>query len=252
MRKNIVVANWKMNLTRSEALLLMENIIHGVSSKNKHIDVIIAPAFPYVYKIEKLCRDYNNIFIAAQDSHKEVAGAFTGGVSSKMLASCNVEYLILGHSETRQHARDTYQDLKLKINQALSEEIKIIFCCGENINHRETNTHFDLIQEQLEGSLFHLSDKEIENTMIAYEPIWAIGTGISASAEEAQEVHCFIRNLVNKQYGKKIADSISILYGGSCTPKNANKFFRCKDIDGGLIGGASLNADKFISIINSF
>ena len=251
MRKKIVAANWKMNLTRSEALSLIQDIINvDLSDKNKNI--IIAPPFPYLYKIKKLCRAFNNIFISAQNIHKEEKGAFTGCVSAKMLASCNVDYVILGHSEVREYIGDTYEDLKLKVDQALSNNIKIIFCCGENINNRENNTHFDLIQKQLEDSLFHLSELEIKNVMIAYEPIWAIGTGIAATTEQAQEMHGFIRGLVQIKYGDKISDSIPILYGVSCNPQNAHNFFCCKDIDGGLIGGASLDPDKFISIINAF
>ena len=169
-----------------------------------------------------------------------------------MIASCGAKYVILGHSERRVNFKETNELLKSKVEQAFVKNLEVIFCCGESLAQRESGMHFNWIKSQISDSLFHLSATEFKNIIIAYEPIWAIGTGVTASTTQAQEIHAFIRDLLTEKYGNDIAESISILYGGSCNPSNAKELFASKDIDGGLIGGASLDADDFIFIINSF
>ena len=169
-----------------------------------------------------------------------------------MIASSNGDYVIIGHSERREFFKETNADLVQKINMALTNNLKVIFCCGERLNQREESTHFDWVKQQINESLFHLSVADFNNIVIAYEPIWAIGTGVTATSEQAQEMHGFIRTIISEKFGNEIAENTSILYGGSCNPNNAKDLFTQKDIDGGLIGGASLKADDFLSIINSF
>ena len=251
MRKSIVAGNWKMNLKREEALVLVSEVLSQIS-KDDNIEVVFAPSFLYLFKIAKMCSDFESVKVAAQNCSKEEKGAFTGEVSSEMIASSNGDYVIIGHSERRKCFTETNTDLAEKVNRALANNLKVIFCCGESLTQRKDEAHFDWIKKQLSEGLFHLSAKEFENIVIAYEPIWAIGTGITATSEQAQEMHQFIRNFLNEKYGSEVADDTSILYGGSCKPINAKELFSQTDIDGGLIGGASLKADNFLSIINSF
>lgn len=251
MRRNIVVGNWKMNLTRDQALILTKEIMEAVSTDIK-VDIILSPSYLYLYKIGKICENQERIFIAAQDCHQEKEGAFTSCISSSMIKSCNIQYVILGHSEVRDMLCETNYDLKLKVNQVLSNKIGVIFCCGEPLDQREKNKHFEWIEMQIKESLFHLSELQIQNIIIAYEPIWAIGSGNPATADDAQNMHMFIRDMLKEHYGDAVSQKISILYGGSCNTINSNDFFGKKDIDGGLIGGASLNSSSFIEIVNSF
>lgn len=250
MRKKIVAGNWKMNLTRGQGLLLVKNVLTNLSKEQ--IEVVFAPNYLYLYKIAKMCNNYENVKVAAQNCSKEKKGAFTGDVSAQMIASCFGEYVIIGHSEIREYSNENNVELAEKVDCALENKLKVIFCCGESLSQREGKSHFDWIKQQLCESIFHLSTEQMRNIVIAYEPIWAIGTGKTASTDQAQEVHAFIRNLLNEKYGSSTAESTSILYGGSCTPKTAKDLFAQKDIDGGLIGGASLNANDFLGIINSF
>ena len=251
MRKSIVAGNWKMNLKREEALVLVSEVLSQIS-KNDNTEVVFVPSFLYLFKIAKMCSDFESVKVAAQNCSKEEKGAFTGEVSSEMIASSNGDYVIIGHSERREYFTETNTDLAEKVNRALANNLKVIFCCGESLTQRKDEAHFDWIKKQLSERLFHLSAKEFENIVIAYEPIWAIGTGITATSEQAQEMHQFIRNFLNEKYGSEVAEDTSILYGGSCKPTNAKELFSQTDIDGGLIGGASLKADDFLSIINSF
>jgi triosephosphate isomerase len=179
-------------------------------------------------------------------------GAFTGEVSASMLASCGARYVVLGHSERRVNFTESNENLKMKVRQAFMNDLKVIFCCGESLAQRESGVHFEWIKSQLSESLFHLSTEEFKNIVIAYEPIWAIGTGVTASTDQAQEAHAFIRNLLVEKYGNEVAESTSILYGGSCKPINAKELFASEDIDGGLIGGASLKSDDFVAITQAF
>ena len=251
MRKNIVAGNWKMNLNRAEGVALVKDVLEKITSDNK-IEIVFAPSFVHLHKVAKMTNDTANVFAASQDCSANEKGAFTGEISANMIASCKAKYVILGHSERRANFKEKNQLLKTKVGQAFTNDLKVIFCCGESLEQRESSVHFDWIKAQISESLFHLSAQEFENIVIAYEPIWAIGTGVTASTNQAQEIHSFIRNLLTEKYGNNLAESISILYGGSCKPSNAKELFASKDIDGGLIGGASLNADDFVAISQSF
>ena len=240
-----------MNLNRSEGLTLVEDVLSKLAVDNK-THVILAPSFVYLHKVAKMCADMPRVVAASQDCSANEKGAFTGEVSASMIASCSARYVVLGHSERRTNFTETNELLKTKVEQVFANDLKVIFCCGESLAQRENGIHFDLIKSQISECLFHLSVEEFKNIVIAYEPIWAIGTGVTASTDQAQVVHAFIRNLLVEKYGNKVAESTSILYGGSCQPKNAIDLFSQKDIDGGLIGGASLNADDFVAITQSF
>jgi triosephosphate isomerase len=251
MRKNIVAGNWKMNLNRAEGIALVEDVLAKFPSDN-NTHVVFAPSFVYLHKVAKMCANTSKVVAAAQDCSANEKGAFTGEVSASMLASCGARYVVLGHSERRANFAESNENLKTKVGQAFRNDLKVIFCCGESLSQRESGVHFDWIKTQISESLFHLSSEAFKNIVVAYEPIWAIGTGVTASADQAQEVHAFIRNLLTEKYGNEVAESTSILYGGSCKPSNAKELFASQDIDGGLIGGASLNADDFIAITQSF
>jgi triosephosphate isomerase len=251
MRKNIVAGNWKMNLNRAEGIALVNEVLAKLPSDN-NTHVVFAPSFVYLHKVAKMCANTSKVVAAAQDCSANEKGAFTGEVSASMLASCGARYVVLGHSERRANFAESNENLKTKVGQAFRNDLKVIFCCGESLSQRESGVHFDWIKAQISESLFHLSSEEFKNIVVAYEPIWAIGTGVTASTDQAQEVHAFIRNILIEQYGNEVALSTSILYGGSCKPSNAKELFASQDIDGGLIGGASLNSDDFIAITQSF
>ena len=251
MRKNIVAGNWKMNLNRAEAIALVEDVLAKLPTDN-NTHVVLAPSFVYLYKVAKMCDNTSKVVAAAQDCSANEKGAFTGEVSASMLASCGARYVVLGHSERRANFAESNENLKTKVGQAFRNDLKVIFCCGESLSQRESGVHFDWIKSQISESLFHLSPEEFKNIVIAYEPIWAIGTGVTASTDQAQEMHAFIRNILVEQYGNEVALSTSILYGGSCKPSTAKELFASQDIDGGLIGGASLNAADFVKITQSF
>ena len=251
MRKNIVAGNWKMNLNREEGIKLVEEVISLVSSDN-NVEVVFSPSFLYLHKVNKMCANDNLLQTASQNISHNEGGAFTGEVSAQMVNSLNVKYTILGHSERREYFNETNIELKQKVDLSLKNNLEIIFCCGESLNQRESGVHFDWIKQQLTESIFHLTEKEFEKVVIAYEPIWAIGTGVTASSDQAEEIHQFVRNVITEKYNENIAENTSILYGGSCNPTNAKELFSKKNIDGGLIGGASLNAENFTRIIKSF
>lgn len=251
MRKNIVAGNWKMNLNRAEGIALVEDVLARLPTDN-NTHVVFAPSFVYLHKVAKMCANTSKVVAAAQDCSANEKGAFTGEVSASMLASCGARYVVLGHSERRANFAESNEILKTKVGQAFRNNLKVIFCCGESLSQRESGVHFDWIKTQISESLFHFSSVEFKNIVIAYEPIWAIGTGVTASTDQAQEMHAFIRNILVEQYGNEVALSTSILYGGSCKPSNAKELFSSQDIDGGLIGGASLNAADFVKITQSF
>ena len=251
MRKNIVVGNWKMNLNRAEGIALLEDVLAKLPTDN-NTHVIFTPSFVYLHKVAKICANTSKVVAAAQDCSANEKGAFTGEVSASMIASCNARYIILGHSERRANFKESNELLKTKVGQAFTNDLKVIFCCGESLTQRESGMHFDCIKAQISESLFYLSSEEFNNIVIAYEPIWAIGTGVTASTDQAQEMHAFIRNILVEQYGNAVAESTSILYGGSCKPSNAKELFSSQDIDGGLIGGASLKSDDFVAITQAF
>ena len=240
-----------MNLNRAEGIALVNEVLAKLPTDN-NTHVVFSPSFVYLHKVAKMCDNTSKVVAAAQDCSANEKGAFTGEVSASMLASCGARYVVLGHSERRANFAESNENLKTKVGQAFRNDLKVIFCCGESLSQRESGVHFDWIKAQISESLFHLSPEEFKNIVIAYEPIWAIGTGVTASTDQAQEMHAFIRNILVEQYGNEVALSTSILYGGSCNPSNAKELFSSQDIDGGLIGGASLNAADFVKITQSF
>ena len=251
MRKKIVAGNWKMNKTLSEAQSLVNAVVSGCSEKNTVTKIFFPPAL-FVQAVSGLTKNKANFFVGAQNCYHTESGAFTGEISSAAIASCGASYVIVGHSERRQYFHETDSQLKQKIDLALKHKLTPIYCVGEHLQDRKSNHYFTIVKNQLQNSLFHLSATQLLQTVIAYEPVWAIGTGETATPEQAQEMHAFIRFAIEEKYGKETANHISILYGGSCNAKNAKELFACADVDGGLIGGASLIADDFLTIINSF
>lgn len=252
MRKKIVAGNWKMNCDRKEALSLASEIT-GMVGDEKLNDtlVILAPPFIYISAVVKVVEG-SGIKVAAQNCASEEKGAFTGEVSASMIKSAGCEYVIIGHSERRKLFHETDEVLVKKVNLALENNLKPIFCIGEQLDERESDKHFEVIAGQLEKGLYHLTEMQLEAVVIAYEPVWAIGTGRTASAGQAQEMHEFIRKELTKRYDTELAERISILYGGSCNESNASELFALRDVDGGLIGGASLKSRSFVNIIKSF
>lgn len=250
MRKQIAAANWKMNLTARDAIGLLTEILNSELQPATNQEIIFAIPFPYLEIGKSLTSGKAHFSIAAQNCHQKKNGAFTGEVSAEMLQSLGIEKCIIGHSERRQYFNEPNDLLAEKINICLEYRIQPIFCCGEPLLIREQGSQNSFVQEQLEQSLFHLSSEQLKQVVIAYEPIWAIGTGRTASAEQAQEMHQFIRSVLEKKY-KSDADEISILYGGSVKAENAKELFACSDVDGGLVGGASLVAQDFVQIIKA-
>lgn len=248
MREKIVAGNWKMNKTNTEAIQLVNELTK--TGFPLDVTVIVSPAFPFLYQVKEQTKN-TSIKVAAQNCHSKDDGAFTGEVSAKMLASIGVDYVIIGHSERRSYFLETHTFLKEKVNAALAHNLKPIFCCGENLKERELEHHFQVVQSQIEDSLFHLTEAQFSTIVIAYEPVWAIGTGKTATSAQAQEMHAYIRSIINKKYGPSVASNTSILYGGSCNAANATELFRNADVDGGLIGGASLKGADFTSIIQA-
>ena len=250
MRKKIIAGNWKMNLDKIDSINLTSKILKN-TEQEKDKKIILSPPFIYLEQLVTDCSEREDILIAAQNCSENGNGAYTGEVSAQMIKSIGVDYVIIGHSERRQYFNESHEVLNNKLSQALSNNLKVIFCCGENINQRDNNEFLDVINNQLSSTVFNLSAIDFSKIIIAYEPIWAIGTGKNATSEQAQEMHNYIRTIVSEKYGNEAANNVSILYGGSCKPSNAKSIFSQIDIDGGLIGGASLKSDDFISIINS-
>ena len=249
MRQKIVAGNWKMNLDINQGKTLLSEILD--SNINNEILTIIAPPTIHLNSFNQML-SHTSISLAAQNCNQQDAGAYTGEISVGMLKSVGVEYVILGHSERREYFMEDSLSLSFKVMNVIKHGLRPIYCCGETLTQRQEGEHFRTISNQIEHGLFQLNEMEILNCVIAYEPVWAIGTGETASPKQAQEVHNFIRKTIAKQYGDMVADNISILYGGSVKPANAQELFNCPDIDGGLIGGAALNADSFAAIGNSF
>ena len=253
MRKQIVAGNWKMNKNLEEGKILASEVVNMVKDEvQDDVTVILGTPFVHLLSVSQLTINSDKVFVAAQNCSDHDSGAYTGEVSVSMLDSIGVDYVIIGHSERREYFNETNAQLAKKIDLALAEKLTPIFCCGEQLEIREDGTQFDYVCNQITESLFHLTRDEMSKLVIAYEPIWAIGTGKTASAEQAQEMHAKIRTHLASQYGEDFANDISILYGGSCKPDNAKELFANPDVDGGLIGGASLNARDFLDIIKSF
>lgn len=255
MRKKIVAGNWKMNKTFSESVELVKEILSLLELKNlpaaTSSEVIIIPPFPYISTCVELLKNHTRVLAGAQNCYTENSGAYTGEVSASMIQSLGAKYVILGHSERRAIFNETNEFLSKKLQAVLNNQLVPIFCIGETLSERESGIHFEIIKEQIRSTLFNVTETEIKNTILAYEPVWAIGTGKTASPEQAQEIHTFIRSLLSEKFGENISKEISILYGGSCNAQNAKQLFSMPDIDGGLIGGASLKAADFVTIIES-
>jgi triosephosphate isomerase len=251
MRKQIAAANWKMNLTYQQGTELLKTIVSSGISPNENQQVLFAVPFPYLEMARATIRSKENYFVAAQNCSDKKSGAYTGEVSAEMLQSIDVPFCLVGHSERREYFAETNEALAGKVSICLANHIAPVFCCGEALAIREQGTQNPFVEQQLRESLFHLSAEQIQKVIIAYEPIWAIGTGKTASTAQAQEMHAHIRSVLKKQYGQEIAQSVSILYGGSVKANNAKELFACEDVDGGLVGGASLIAADFIEIIRA-
>lgn len=249
MRRKIVAGNWKMNTDLNQAIDLIQQI--RLSDYNKKAQLIVFPPFPFLFSVVEATNN-SVIQVGAQNCSKENNGAFTGEVSAQMLASVGVKHVLVGHSERRTYFKETHKELAEKVNQCLGNKLIPVFCCGELIEDRNNKTHFEVVKTQLSKGLFHLTSDQIKNTIIAYEPVWAIGTGVTATPFQTQEMHQYIRKIVAEKYGVEIANDISILYGGSCNIVNAHELFALPDVDGGLIGAASLKAPDFVAISNSF
>jgi triosephosphate isomerase (TIM) len=250
MRKQIAAANWKMNLTLQQGETLIDELLNTPHGLTENQLAVFAVPFPYLIAIKNKLAGQKNVFVAAQNCYNKKSGAYTGEVSAEMLKSIGLEYVILGHSERREYFNETNAVLAEKVNICFENGLLPIFCCGEPLSIREANTQNSYVETQLKESLFHLTVAQLTGFVIAYEPIWAIGTGKTASSDQAQEMHAHIRGVMAKQYGSQVADSISILYGGSVKAANAKEIFGKPDVDGGLVGGASLVAAEFAAIIN--
>lgn len=251
MRKQIAAANWKMNLTLAEAETLVSSLLEDQEDLKEHQLVIFGVPFPYLHAMKQKVAAKKNYFIAAQNVHFQKSGAYTGEVCAAMLNSVDTDYVIIGHSERREYFDEDHQMLADKIDACLQANLKPVFCCGEPLSIREAQTQNAHVQAQLQESLFHLTAEQLTDFVIAYEPVWAIGTGKTATSLQAQQMHAHIRNVIAQKYGAAVSESISILYGGSVKAANAKEIFGEKDVDGGLVGGASLNAEEFRAIIKA-
>jgi len=251
MRKQIAAANWKMNLSLQQAEELVKALLTTEHQLSADQLAIFAVPFPYIIPVKQLLDGKQNVFVAAQNCSANKNGAYTGEVSAEMLQSLSLKYVVLGHSERREYNYETNEELAKKVDIAMAHHLQPIFCCGEPLQIREAGTQNSYVEQQLQASLFHLSAEQLNGFIIAYEPIWAIGTGKTASSQQAQEMHKHIRSVFAAQYGNDVANSISILYGGSVKAANAAEIFGQPDVDGGLVGGASLVATEFAAIINS-
>lgn len=250
MRRKIVAGNWKMNTSPAEGVVLTNELIKQAEQLSDCI-LIVAPPFLHITQMADLLGN-TNIALAAQNCHQELSGAYTGEISPAMLKASGVKYVILGHSERRTFFGENNTDLAKKVNAVLEQGMEVIYCCGETLDERKGDVQEKVVATQITEALYHLSQEEWDRVVIAYEPVWAIGTGETASAAQAQEMHAFIRNHIAEEYGQEMAAKVSILYGGSCKPGNAKELFAQADVDGGLIGGAALKANDFIAIANSY
>lgn len=251
MRKNIVAGNWKMNTTLAEGVGLAKDVNEALKGAEVKCDVVICVPFTHLASVAAVI-DQNKLGLGAENCADHLKGAYTGEVSAPMVASTGATYVILGHSERRQYYGETSEILKTKVNLALAENLTPIFCIGEVLEERDNGTFLEVVTRQIEEALFDLSAEDFSKLILAYEPVWAIGTGKTATAEQAQEMHAHIRNVIAGKYGQEVADNCSILYGGSCKPSNAKELFSKPDVDGGLIGGAALDAASFMGIVTAF
>jgi triosephosphate isomerase len=252
MRKSIVAGNWKMNMGLKEGIALFSEISELVKAEVKgNQGVIVCPPFIHISSLVQSLTANDKLAVGAQNCHQSDSGAFTGEVSASMLSSAGAAYIIIGHSERRLYFSESNAQLAQKLDAVLKNNLIPIFCIGETLEQRNDGSYFDVIKSQLAEAAFHLAEADFSKLVIAYEPVWAIGTGLTASPEQAQEIHAYIRTLVAGKYNSNLANDLTILYGGSCNPKNASELFAQPDIDGGLIGGASLKARDFVDIIKA-
>ena len=251
MRKKIVAGNWKMNKNLQEGLALAKELDAILANEKVNCDVIIATPFIHLASVASAVNT-QKLGVAAENCADHEKGAYTGEVSAEMVKSTGADYVILGHSERRAYYGETPAMLKTKVNLALANNLTPIFCIGEVLEERKAGKHFDVVKAQVEESLFELSAEDFSKIILAYEPVWAIGTGETATPEQAEEIHAYIRQVIAGKYGKQVADDCSILYGGSCKPSNAKELFANPDVDGGLIGGASLKAEDFMGIVRAW
>lgn len=251
MRKNVVAGNWKMNTTLQEGVALAKDVNEALKGVTPKCDVVICTPFTHLASVNAVI-DTDKLGLGAENCADHKSGAYTGEVSAPMVASTGAKYVILGHSERRQYYGETSETLKEKVALALENGLTPIFCIGEVLEERENGTYNEVVKKQVEDALFHLSPEDFGKIILAYEPVWAIGTGKTATPEQAEDMHAHIRSLIADRYGKEVADNTSILYGGSCKPSNAKELFAKPDIDGGLIGGAALDAVSFMGIVTAF
>ncbi|KAB7725402.1 triose-phosphate isomerase [Rudanella paleaurantiibacter] len=252
MRKRIVAGNWKMNKTYEEAVALVSEVVNMVKDEvTGNTEVVLCPPFVYLTTLKQYIPAGGRISLGAQNCHEKASGAYTGEVAASMLQSIGVEYVILGHSERREYFGETNAQLAAKVDAALANGLKPIFCCGESLDMRENGDYIGFVKTQISESLFHLSPEQFANIVIAYEPIWAIGTGLTASSQQAQDMHLALRQHLASQYGEEVAQNTSILYGGSANAQNAAELFSQPDVDGGLIGGASLKSRDFTTVVKA-
>ncbi len=251
MRKNVVAGNWKMNTTLQEGVKLAEDVNEALKNVDAKCDVVICVPFTHLASVNAVI-DPAKLGLGAENCADHVKGAYTGEISAPMVASTGATYVILGHSERRQYYGETSETLKEKVNLALANNLTPIFCIGEVLEQRENGSYLEVVKSQIEEAVFELSAEDFSKLILAYEPVWAIGTGKTATDDQAQEMHAFIRGVIADKYGKEVADNTSILYGGSCKPSNAKALFAKPDVDGGLIGGAALEAESFMGIVTAF
>lgn len=250
MRKKIVAGNWKMNMDLSSGIELAKGVKEYFAGKTPKAEIVLCTPFIHLAVMKDVLKD-SKIKFGAQNCYSEPSGAFTGEISCGMIKSTGAEYVIIGHSERRTLFKEDNKMLNKKVRMALSTGLKVIYCGGEILKEREQGIHFDVVKEQLNEGLFNLTEDEFKNVVIAYEPVWAIGTGLNATPEQAQEMQSFIRKLIAEKYGKGISENTTILYGGSCKASNAAELFSMPDVDGGLIGGASLKKEEFCAIVEA-
>ena len=252
MRKKIIAGNWKMNKTFDEGMGLVSEISNMLKDEyHGNAEVIIIPPFVHINAISRMVVNDRNLSVGAQNCSNHVSGAYTGEVSAAMLKSCGATYVIIGHSERRQYFGEHNDWLSKKVDAVLTEGLSPIYCCGETLEERESNKHFDVLKSQISEALFHLSAEQMSKVVVAYEPVWAIGTGKTASTAQAQEVHAFIRTLLKDKFGAEVSDNITIQYGGSVKADNAKELFSAPDIDGALVGGAALQSRSFVDIVKA-
>jgi triosephosphate isomerase (TIM) len=257
MRKNIVAGNWKMNTTIEEAKELASSLCEMINIKplrtlNGEPEVILFPPSTHISEIAKIVKKAKGVSVGAQNCYSAEKGAYTGEISAAMIKSVGGTHVLVGHSERRQYFKEDDQMLAAKVSQVIENGLTPVFCCGELLPERKSEKHYEVVKSQISNSLFWMDAEDIKKVIIAYEPVWAIGTGETATPQQAQQMHEYIRNLLVEKYGQPVADEISVLYGGSCNAQNAKELFKQTDVDGGLIGGASLKNADFFQIISSY